>query len=129
MQLLKAGQSPRQIADSLRLSVPRVERYIEEEELARDLDRHRCDHVPVQRIRDLYDQRTEEDPTLNQAKLAREAKIDRADLARALGLAKTAAKTKNGHRQEGAYQTTIGVDIAARIVRALGFAPHEIPGL
>lgn len=129
MQLLEEGQSIEDIASKMRLTVPRTERYVEEEELARDLLGHRCDHVPVERIRTLYEQRLEEDPGLNQSVLAREAKLDRTDLLRALGLAKTPARVREGKREDGEYQTQVGVEIAAKIVRALRFDLHEVPGL
>ncbi len=129
MQLLEEGQSIKDIASKMRLTVPRTERYVEEEELARDLLGHRCDHVPVERIRTLYEQRLEEDPSLNQSVLAREAKLDRTDLLRALGLAKSAPRIRNGQREPGEIQTEVGVETAAKIVRALGFDLHEVPGL
>ncbi len=85
--------------------------------------------MPVERIRTLYEQRLEEDPSLNQSVLAREAKLDRTDLLRALGLAKTPARVRGGKREDGEYQTQVGVEIAAKIVRALRFDLHEVPGL
>jgi hypothetical protein len=39
IQLLEEGRSIEQIAAAMRLTVPRAERYVEEEELARDLSR------------------------------------------------------------------------------------------
>ncbi len=129
MQLLEDGRTIQEIASKMRLSIPRTERYIEEEEVARDLDQHRCDHVPVERIRTLFEQRQEEDPSLNHSQLARDAKLDRTDLLRALGLAKTAARVRDGQRKDGTYQTEVSVEIASRIVLALGFDLHEIPGL
>jgi hypothetical protein len=129
MQLLEAGVPVGEIAGKLRLSIPRTKRYIEEEELARDLSRHQCDHIPVAQIRALFEQRRKEDPGLTKSWLAREAKLDRTDLLRALGLAKTEARIRNGQRQEGEYQTEVNVEIAARIVLALGFDLHKVPGL
>ncbi len=129
MQLLEAGRSVKEIATKMRLTVPRTERYIEEEELARDLLGHRCDHVPVALVRELFEQRCEEDPSLNQSRLAREAKLDRTDLLRALGLVKCAPTVRNGRREPGEIQTEVGVETAAKIVRALRFDLHQIPGL
>lgn len=129
MQLLEEGKSIKDIASKMRLTVPRTERYIEEEELARDLLHYRCDYVPVALVYALYEQRLEEDPSLNQSVLAREAKLDRTDLLRALGLAKSAPRIRNGQREPGEIQTEVGVETAAKIVRALRFDLHEVPGL
>lgn len=129
MQLLEDGLTIPDIAAKMSLTAPRTERYIEEETLARDLPRHRCDHVPVQRIRALFDSRRQEDPSFSHAKLAREANLSRSDVLRALGLAKTESTVRDGHREEGELQTEVGVETAARIVRALGIAPHEVPDL
>lgn len=129
MQLLEAGRSIQEIASKMRLTIPRTERYIEEEELARDLLGHRCDHVPVALVHALFEQRCEEDPSLNQSKLAREAKLDRTDLLRALGLAKSAPTIRNGQRDPGEIQTEVGVETAAKIVRALRFDLHKVSGL
>ena len=68
-------------------------------------------------------------PSLNQSRLAREAKLDRTDLLRALGLAKAAPTVRNGRREPGEIQTEVGVETAAKIVRALGFDLHQVSGL
>lgn len=130
MQLLEEGRSIEQIAAAMRLTVPRAERYIEEEELARDLSHHRCDQVPAARIRELYDQRREEDPTLSMARIARAAKLDRGAVSAALGAAVAHDGDHSDHAPKGPEDhTLVGVEVAARIVQALGFAPHEVDGL
>ena len=131
MQLLEEGRSIEQIAASMRLTVPRAERYIEEEELARDLAHHRCDQIPAARIRKLYDQRRDEDPTLSMARIARTAKLDRGAISAALGPADVTHDDDHTSRApEGSEDhTLVGVEVAARIVQALGFAPHEVDGL
>jgi hypothetical protein len=126
MQLLEQGRTIEQIAASLRLPVPRTKRYIEEEETARDLARYQCDQIPAARIRELYLQRREEDPTLSKTKIAREAKLDRGVVSGALGHTPAAGDADSEGQDD---QVLIGVDVAARIVRALGFAPHEVDGL
>ncbi len=130
MQLLEEGRSIEQIATAMRLTVPRAERYLEEEELARDLSHHRCDQIPPERIRKLYDQRRDEDPTLSIARIARAAKLDRAAVSAAL-VAGVIHDDDHGDRApEGPEDhTLVGVEVAARIVQALGFAPHEVDGL
>lgn len=131
MQLLEEGRSIEQVAAAMRLTVPRAERYIEEEDLVRDLSHHRCDQVPATRIRELYDQRRDEDPTLSVARIARAAKLDRGAVSAALGAAAGAHDGDDSDRgPEGPEDhTLVGVEIAARIVQALGFAPHEVDGL
>ena len=131
MQLLEEGRSIEQIAAAMRLTVPRAERYIEEEEQARDLSHHHCDQVPAARIRELYDQRRDEDPTLSMARIARAAKLDRGAVSAALGAAAVAHDGDHSDRApEGPEDhTLVGVEVAARIVQALGFAPHEVDGL
>jgi hypothetical protein len=132
MQLLEEGRSIEQIAAAMRLTVPRAERYIEEEELARDLSHHRCDQIPAARIRELYDERRDEDPTLSMARIARAAKLGQRAVSAVLG---PAAVTHDGddhtnRAPEGPENhTLVGVEVAARIVQALGFAPHEVDGL
>lgn len=130
MQLIEDGRSIEQIAAAMRLTVPRAERYIEEEEVARDLSHHRCDQVPAARIRTLYDQRRDEDPTLSVTRIARAAKLDRAAVSAALAAAVTHDDDHTNRAPEGPEDhTLVGVEVAARIVQALGFAPHEVDGL
>lgn len=130
MQLLEEGDSVEQIAVLMRLTVPRAKRYIEEEEIARDLSRHHCDQIPAARIRELYDQRREEDPTLSMARIARTAKLYRGAVSTALGPADRTPTEDYDHAAEGQEDALfVSVDVAARIVQALGFAPYEIDGL
>lgn len=129
-QLLEEGHSIEQIAASMRLTVPRAQRYIEEEEIARDLSHHRCDQIPAARIRKLYDQRREEDPTLSIAKIAHAAKLGRGTVSAALGPADRAPDENHDHAAEGQEDAPlVSVDVATPIVQALGFAPHEVDGL
>lgn len=80
----------------------------------------RCDCVPVERIRALYHLRRSEDPALSHTTIALKAGLSRADLIFVLGLSESSPKST---------QSLVKVDTAARIARALGYAPHEIPGL
>jgi hypothetical protein len=126
MQLLEQGLTIEQIAASLRLPVPRTKRYIEEEETARDLARYQCDQIPAARIRELYRQRQGEDPTLSKTTIARAADLDRGVVSGALGHAPEAGDAESERQDD---RVLVSVDVAARIVRALGFAPHEVDGL
>lgn len=131
MQLIEQGHSAEQIAARMGLTVPRVERYIEEEIVARNLTHHHCDQIPAVLVRQLYDQQRDEDPTLSIAKVARAAKLDRGAVSAVLGCPTQLSHDDELDRaREGKdNQALVGVDVAARIVRALGFAPHEIRGL
>jgi hypothetical protein len=120
LQRYESGDQLDHIADAMGISTPRAGRYLEEAKLARDLDRHRCESVPAQLIRDLYDRRHDEDPTLSIRQLAIKAKLDRGTVAAAIG---GAAETPPS------AEDLVGVEVAARIVQALDFAPHEVPGL
>jgi hypothetical protein len=128
MQLLEQGRSIEQIATTMRLTVARAQRYIEEEELARDLSHHHCDEIPAARIRELYDQRREEDPTLSIARIARTAKLDDGTVSAALGPTTIPHGAENADLERD-DRVLVGVEPAARIVQALGFAPHEVHGL
>jgi hypothetical protein len=124
------GLTVPEIAAKMRLSEPRVNRLLEEEEQIRDLQQYKCDSVPVERLQTLLAQRQKEDPTLTQETIARLAEYkSRIALLRALGLAPTARMRRGGREYPPEYRSTIDVGPASRIVRALGFAPHEIPDL
>lgn len=123
------GLSAEQIATKMHLGLPRVARLIEEEEQVRDLQRYKLDTFPVSQLKELYDCRLEENPTLTQAGIARSAKMARINLRRAIGESPAATRVLNGERQPGEMLSEVSVETAARIVRALGIAPREIPGL
>jgi hypothetical protein len=117
MQLIEEGRSIEQVATAMRLTVPRAERYVEEEEQARDLSHHHCDQVPAARIRKLYDQRRDEDPTLSIARIARAAKLDRAAVSAALTAAAVTPDDDHTNRApEGPENhTLVGVEVAVRL--------------
>ena len=123
------GLSDEQIAARLDVSVERARRLIEEAEQLRDLERYRCDSIPVEPIRALFERRLEEDSTLNQTRVAKLARTDRIELRRALGLTPTASRVVDGKLRPGKLRTEITVEMASRIVQALGVAPHEVPWL
>jgi transcriptional regulator with XRE-family HTH domain len=124
------GLTVQEIARKLRLTVPRVNRLLEEEAQIRDLQQYKCDSVPVEQIHALLLQRQEEDPTLTKERIARLADYgSRTALLRALGLEPTARMLRRGREYPPEHRKRIDVGAAGRIVRALGFAPHEIPDL
>ena len=131
MRLLEDdGLTVAQIAERMRLTIPRVERLLEEEAQHRDLQQYVCDSVPTALLRDLIRQRQLEDPALTKTAIAERAGYSsRLALLRAVGLEPTARKVRSGKVHPPTLRTTVDVAVASRIVRALGYAPHEIPGL
>jgi hypothetical protein len=124
------GLTVEKIAEVMRLTIPRVERLLEEEAQYRDLQQYVCDSVSTALVRDLIRQRQLEDPALSKETIARRAGYSsRLALLRAVGLSATARKVRGDRQYPPTLRTTIDVDAAGRIVRALGYAPHEIPGL
>lgn len=124
------GLSVAQIAQKMRLTEPRVERLLEEEAQYRDLQRFVCDALPVETVQTLIRQRQREDPGLTNAEIARVAGYARTlSLLRAIGLEPTAKAVRRGKEYPPELRTQIDIGTASKIVRALGYAPHEIPGL
>jgi transcriptional regulator with XRE-family HTH domain len=124
------GLAVAQIAERMNLTIPRVERLLEEEAQFRDLQQYICDAIPVEVIQALVRQRQEDDPELTQDALARECGYkSRVALLRVLGLAPSAKVLRRGKEYPPQLRTEIDVETASRIARALGFVPREIPGL
>jgi hypothetical protein len=124
------GMTVAQIAQRMKLTDRRVERLLKQERDRRDLERYRCDEIPVEEIQRLFEKRKREDPTLNLSKLAEILEYESLiNFERLLGYAPSAATTKRGKRYPAKYRTTISVEEAAAIVHVLGYAPHEVPGL
>ncbi len=131
MRLLEQDGLPvAQIAERMGLTVGRVTRLLERERDRRDLESYRRDTIPVQEIQRLIEERQRTDPTLTLTSLARlVGQKSRTNFERQLGYAPVAATTKNGKHYPARHNTTIDVHAAGVIVRALGIAPHEVPGL
>lgn len=124
--LLADGCSVELVAQRMNVSVRRAERLIELEHDRCDVTRYRLDTVP-EHIQALIAERQQQDPTLSLGKLAGLAgHKSRINFEWLLGYAPTAATTKNGKRYRPRTNTTINVQAAGLIVRALGFAPHEL---
>ncbi len=123
------GLSDEQIAARLNVTIEKARRLVEEAEQLRDLERYKRDSIPVEPVRALFVRRLQEDPTLDQTKVAKRAKTDRVQLRRAIGLSPTASRIVHGKRQPGKFRTEITVEMASRIVRALDVAPREVPWL
>ncbi len=118
------------IARDMRISVPRIRRLIEEDEDFREVQRYRCEKVPVERIQQLIEDSRRRDPTLTLAAIGtRAGYTSRIELERLLGYAPTSESQHNGKVYPKRLRTSISVASAGRIVRALGRAPWEIEDL
>lgn len=117
------------IAERLAVTVAQAARLIEEADQLRDLEQYKCDAIPVAPIREMFKRRLQEDPTLTQTQLAAAIQTDRVELLRTLGLQPTASRIVKGKRRPGKLRTEISVEMAGRIIKALGIAPHEVPWL
>jgi hypothetical protein len=112
------------------ISRERVERLLEQHADRAEVERRRLDRVPNAPIRELFERRRRQDPSLSASAVARRAGLSGAThVLRELGLAPTSATVKDGVRYPARVTSTIGVDAAARIVRALGGAPCDFEGL
>lgn len=124
------GLTVEQIAVRMRLTVPRVQRLLEEEVQWRDLQQYVCNSVPAVLLQDLIRRRQLEDPALTKEEIAKRAGYSsREALLRAVGLEPTARRVRAGKVYPPKLETSVEVAVASKIVLALGFAPHEIPGL
>src|SRR3954449_9063471 len=120
------------IADAARLmGLPpgRVERLLEEEADRRSVAQFRQSQVENAALRRRFRQRQLADPTLTPSELARRVGTSPVQVERWLGLRPTAAKTdRHGRTYPGRTLTSIGVETAGRLARAMGYAPCEIEG-
>jgi hypothetical protein len=113
----------------MRLPVPRVERLLEEETDRRTLAELRHTHVDNAPLRAKFLARRHHDPSLTVAEIARRTGTSAIQVERWLGLTPTAAKTNaRGHTYPARTLTTISVENAGRLARAMGYAPCEIDG-
>ena len=84
-----------------------------------DLKRFRLDLIPTERVRALIDRELERDPFLSRAELAVWIDMSQIEFDRRVGY----APGKDGRRQR-----RIGIELASRIVIALGRAPIDLEG-
>ena len=117
-------------AGEMGLPVARVERLLEVEADRRSLAQFRQRHVGNAALRELFRLRRRADPTLTVAEVARRVGTSAIQVERWLGLQPTAAKTDGrGRTYPGRILTTISVENAGRLARAMGSAPCEIDGM
>jgi hypothetical protein len=111
------------------LTAGRVERLLEEHADRLELEKLTQTHVPNARLRWLFERRREIDPTFTIASLARRAGYHRINVARWLGYLPTSPTTRNGRTSPARILTTVHVDKAGRLARAMGYAPWEVDRL
>jgi hypothetical protein len=116
-------------ACQMNLPVARVERLLEEEADRRTLAQFRQTHVDNAPLRQRFHALRRSDPPLTAAELGRRVGTSAIQVERWLGLQPTAPKTDGrGRRYPGRILTTISVENAGRLARAMGYAPCEIEG-
>src|SRR3954447_11293709 len=116
-------------ARQMRVPPGRVERLLEEEADRRSLAQFRQSHVENAPLRERFRQRQLADATLTLSELARRVGTSPIQVERWLGLRPTAPKTdRHGRTYPGRTLTTIGVENAGQLARAMGYAPCEIEG-
>jgi len=120
------------IADAARqMGLPpgRVERLLEEDADRRSVAQFRQSHVENAALRRRFRQRQLVEPTLTPSELARRVGTSPIQVERWLGLRPTTAKTdRHGRTYPGRTLTSISVENAGRLARAMGYAPCEIEG-
>jgi hypothetical protein len=123
------GLTLRQAAEALALPAGRVERLLEEEADRLALSTLSVDRVPNAPLRDRLARLRSRDPELTVSELARRVGTSPIQVQRWLGIKPTAPKTdRRGRRYPGRLLESVDVDVAGRIARAMGLAPHEIDG-
>ena len=113
------GLSYELAAARMRLTPAQVRLLVLRERDHQDLQRFKLDLIPTERVRALIDRELERDPFLSRAELALWMEMPQIELDRRVGY----TPGKDGRRQR-----RIGIDLASRIVIALGRAPMDLDG-
>jgi len=103
----------------MRLTPAQVRLLVFRERDHQELKRFKLDLIPTERVRALIDRELERDPLLSRAELAVWMDMPQIELDRRVGY----APGKDGRRQR-----RIGIELASRIVIALGRAPIDLDG-
>lgn len=112
------GESVESAARIMKLTPERLRALVEEEADRRELQRFKCDSIPVALTRPVIEEALTRDPELTPADIARWLAMRQVDFERAfLG--------KANSRQTKAR---VNVTSASRLMIALGRAPNELPG-
>lgn len=112
------GESLESAAMVMGLSPERVRELVEQEADRRELERFRCDSIPVQLTQAVIAEALARDPDLTIGQIAAWLEMRQIDFERAF-----IGKTKNG-----AAKRRVNVSSASRLMIALGRAPNELPG-
>jgi len=113
------GLSYELAAARMRLTPAQVRLLVLRERDHQDLQRFRLDLIPTERVRALIDRELARDPFLSRAELAVWMEMPQIEFDRRVGY----APGKDGRRQR-----RIGIELASRIVIALGRAPMDLDG-
>jgi hypothetical protein len=123
------GLSMTETAEQMGLPVGRVERLLEEEADRRTVVQFRQDHVENTPLRQRFLERRRNDPALSATTIAHRIGTSPIQVERWLGLRPTAPKTDpRGRSYPARVLTSISVENAGRLARAMGYAPCEIEG-
>lgn len=127
----QGNQAIADIARHMRISTFRVMRLIEESYDRRDVVLFEGRAVEASLVREKFEEWRRQDPQARTfLELARLAGFDSSSrVQRLLGEIPTSTIVKNGVTYPGRIQTTISVENGGRLVRAMGHAPCDIPGL
>lgn len=113
------GLSYELAAARMRLTPAQVRLLVLRERDHQELQRFKLDLIPTERVRALIDGELARDPFLSRAELAVWMEMPQIELDRRVGY----AQCKDGRRQR-----RIGIELASRIVIALGRAPMDLDG-
>jgi hypothetical protein len=123
------GLSVTETAEQMGLPVGRVERLLEEEADRRTVVQFRQDHVENTPLRQRFLEQRLNDPALTATTIAHHIGTSPIQVERWLGLRPTAPKTDpRGRIYPARTLTTISVENAGRLARAMGYAPCELDG-
>ena len=113
------GLSYGRAAARMRLTPAQVRLLVFRERDHQDRKRFKLELIPTERVRALIDRELERDPLLSRAELAVWMDMPQIEFDRRVGY----APGKDGRRQR-----RIGIELASRIVLALGRAPIDLDG-
>ena len=103
----------------MRLTPAQVRLLVFRERDHQDLQRFKLNLIPTERVRALIDRELEHDAFLSRAELAVWMDMPQIELDRRIGYAPG---------KDGRLQRRIGIELASRIVIALGRAPMDLDG-
>ncbi len=102
----------------MNLAPRRVRELSEEESRRRELERFRCDSIPVELTRAVIAETLVRDPGLTIGRIAGWLEMRQSDFERAY----------LGKSKDGRPKRRVNVSSASRLMIALGRAPNELPG-